>query len=217
MPCVAGMATPYQCLQTRIRNIVSRKRDLRVKAGKGMISAISATAVLMCGLVGLGSQVKIFGTGQAVASEKSNLMEAAIETRRADVDVPSPITAAPVPEAPRRSAPTRVEAGQKTEAVIAQTPDPVTLPFIRKRNLARSDAFPNVKNEETDAPQTPPVQLDEFNPPIVRSRVEPEVTALASRARITATVTVVVVVNEKGDVYEARVRRGHPLLSTQLP
>jgi len=37
-----------------------------VKAGKGMISAISAAALLMCGLVCLGSQVKIFGTEAAV-------------------------------------------------------------------------------------------------------------------------------------------------------
>jgi uncharacterized protein (TIGR03435 family) len=66
MPCVSGMATPYQSLQTRICNIVSRKRDLRVKAGKGMLFAISAAAALMCGFVYLGSQVKIFGTEAAV-------------------------------------------------------------------------------------------------------------------------------------------------------
>jgi TonB family protein len=42
--------------------------------------------------------------------------------------------------------------------------------------------------------------------------VEPALTPVASRARITATVTVAVIVNEKGEVYEARVRKGHPLL-----
>jgi bla regulator protein blaR1 len=66
MPCVSGMASPYQALQARISNILSEERDLAVKAGKGMISAISAAALLMCGIVCIGSQVKIFGTEAAV-------------------------------------------------------------------------------------------------------------------------------------------------------
>ena len=213
LPCVAGMAAPYQCLQARIWNIVSQTRDLRVKAGKGMISAISATAVLMCGLIGLGSQVKIFGTEPASDSEKGKPMEAAIETRQPEFTVHSSSTVPPVPALPRNTAPIRVDAGQKTEAAITQTPAQVNVPIMRMANLARSDSFAAVRSDEAVAPQTSPFQVDEFNPPVIRSRVEPEMTLRASRARITATVSVVVIVNEKGDVYEARIRKGHPLLN----
>jgi TonB family protein len=209
MPCVAGMAAPHECLQTRIWNIVSRNRDLRVKAGKGAISAISAAALLLCGLVGIGSQVKIFGTGQAAASEKDRPIEAG--TSQAGMNVPSPPGAAPAIEAPRRSTHSHVETVQRTVPAIAPT-GRTAVQFTRRTNLARSDSFPTVRNEETDAPRTTPVPLDESTQPVVRSRVEPALTPVASRARITATVTVAVIVNEKGEVYEARVRKGHPLL-----
>jgi TonB family protein len=213
MPCVAGMATPYQCLQKRIWHIVSGKRDLRVKAGKGLIFAISATAALMCGLVCLGSQVRIFGTEPAVAPEKGNFIETPIKTRQVDVTAPSPHPAAPTPEAPRESAPNNSEAVQKTEPTVAPASDQAAIPLIRRTNLARSDSLPALRNEHSDAPQTIPVQLDESNPPVIRSRVEPEITAIASRARLTATVSFVVVVNEKGEVYEVKIRIGHPLLN----
>jgi TonB family protein len=215
MPCVAGMAAPYECLQTRIWNIVSRKRDLRVKAGKRIIIAISATAVLMCGLIGLGSQVRIFGRERESIPEKARLSEAATEARQA-VDMPSLRSTAPVSEAPRGPASTFVKAGKGTKTITAATPGETSVPSIGSTILARSDAFPTMRNEKSDAPQTALVQLDEFHRPVVRSRVEPQIATRALRARLTTTVRVAVVVNEKGDVYEARIRNGHPLLDVSV-
>jgi beta-lactamase regulating signal transducer with metallopeptidase domain len=72
MPCTAGMATPYVSLERRIRSIVSKERDMRVKTNRRTISAIALTAVLLCGFVVIGSQVEIFGLGQASASESAH-------------------------------------------------------------------------------------------------------------------------------------------------
>lgn len=218
MPCVAGMATPYQCLETRIWNIVSKRRDLRVKAGKGMISAIAGTAVLMCGLVAIGSQVKVFGAGQASISGNSKPIGADTKNRRAEFDSRVLPVARPVSKAPDNSrspsSPAPMEGGQRTDVAAAPTLQQGAVTYI---SMARSGAsffaFPTLRNEEADAPQTTPIVLDESNPPVILSRAEAELTPAAKRARISATVTVAVVVNEKGEVYEARVKKGHPLLN----
>jgi beta-lactamase regulating signal transducer with metallopeptidase domain len=72
MPCTAGMATPYVSLERRIRSIVSKERDMRVKTNRRTISVIGLTAILLCGLVVIGSQIEIFGRGQASASGSAN-------------------------------------------------------------------------------------------------------------------------------------------------
>ena len=64
MPCTAGMATPYESLETRIKNIVSKERDMHVKTNKRIISLVALTTVLLCSLVIVGSQLKVFGVEQ---------------------------------------------------------------------------------------------------------------------------------------------------------
>jgi beta-lactamase regulating signal transducer with metallopeptidase domain len=72
MPCTAGMTNPYVSLERRIRGIVSKERDMRVKTNRKAISAIALTAALLCGLVAIGSQVEIFGLGQTFSSGSAN-------------------------------------------------------------------------------------------------------------------------------------------------
>jgi TonB family protein len=79
LPCTAGLGTPYELLETRIRNIVSRRRDLRVKISKRKMLLILLTAVLLCGVVVIGSQVAVFGTAYVPASvQKMNEPKAAL-------------------------------------------------------------------------------------------------------------------------------------------
>jgi TonB family protein len=87
LPCTAGMATPYESLKTRIQNIVSKERDMCVKTNKGMLSAVVVTALLMCGLVGVGSQMKLFGIGQAASSANAKPIEVTVKIQRPDFDV----------------------------------------------------------------------------------------------------------------------------------
>ena len=73
LPCTAGLGTPYELLETRIKKIVSRERDMRVKISKRMMSLIIVTAILLCGVFVIGSQVAVFGVGQASTSgQKAN-------------------------------------------------------------------------------------------------------------------------------------------------
>ena len=72
MPCTAGMANPYVSLERRIRGIVCKERDMRVKTNRRTISVIALTAVLLCGFVVIGSQVEIFGLGQTSSSGSAN-------------------------------------------------------------------------------------------------------------------------------------------------
>jgi TonB family protein len=73
LPCTAGMGTSYELLESRIKNIVSKERDMRVKINKRMMSLILAAFVLFCVVVVIGSQVTVFGVGQtSVAGQKSN-------------------------------------------------------------------------------------------------------------------------------------------------
>jgi beta-lactamase regulating signal transducer with metallopeptidase domain len=72
MPCTAGMANPYVSLERRISGIVSKERDMCVKTSRRTISVIALTAVLLCGLVAIGSQVEIFGHGQTYSSGSAN-------------------------------------------------------------------------------------------------------------------------------------------------
>jgi TonB family protein len=67
-----------------------------------------------------------------------------------------------------------------------------------------------VRNEQADNPQTTPIQLDASNRPVVLSRVEPEYAPNAMWARISGNVRVEAVVNEKGEVYEAKLLTGDP-------
>ena len=64
LPCTAGMATPYEALETRIKNIVSKERDMRVKTNRMTIVLVALATVLLCGLVVAGSPVEIFAAGQ---------------------------------------------------------------------------------------------------------------------------------------------------------
>jgi TonB family protein len=67
-----------------------------------------------------------------------------------------------------------------------------------------------LRNEYAGAPQTNPIRLDASNRPVVLSRVELEYPPEAKWARISGTVRVEVVVNEKGEVYEAKLLSGDP-------
>jgi beta-lactamase regulating signal transducer with metallopeptidase domain len=69
MPCTASMATPYESLETRIKNIVSKERDMRVKANKKVISIVAVATVLLCGLVSVASQVDVFGFEQELTAK----------------------------------------------------------------------------------------------------------------------------------------------------
>jgi hypothetical protein len=62
---------------------------MRVKTDKGMISAVVVTGLLMCGLVGVGSQVKLFGTGQATSSGNAKPIEVTIKNLRPNFDMDS--------------------------------------------------------------------------------------------------------------------------------
>ena len=68
MPCTACMGSPYESLESRIRNIISKERDMRVKTNKRMMALILLTTVLLCVVVVIGSQVAVFGVGQASPS-----------------------------------------------------------------------------------------------------------------------------------------------------
>jgi TonB family protein len=78
MPCTAGMGTPYELLESRIKNIVSKERDMRVKISKRMMSLVLLTSIVLCVVVVIGSQVAVFGVGQASPSgQKANEPQAA--------------------------------------------------------------------------------------------------------------------------------------------
>jgi beta-lactamase regulating signal transducer with metallopeptidase domain len=64
LPCTAGMANPYVLLETRIKNLVSKERDMRMKTNNKTTSIIALSTVLLCGLVVMGSRVEVFGIGQ---------------------------------------------------------------------------------------------------------------------------------------------------------
>jgi len=76
--------------------------------------------------------------------------------------------------------------------------------FVAMPGLAQS-----LRNETADKPQTTPIRPDASNPPVILSRVELEYSPEAMRARISGIVRVQVVVNEKGEVYEAKALIGH--------
>jgi beta-lactamase regulating signal transducer with metallopeptidase domain len=67
--CTAGMANPYVSLETRIKNLVSKERDMSIRANRGIKFMIGFAAILLCGLVAIGSRVEVFGIGQASSSD----------------------------------------------------------------------------------------------------------------------------------------------------
>ncbi len=69
MPCTASMATPYESLETRIKNIVSKERDMRVRANKKVISIVAVTTVLLCSLVSVGSRFEVFAIEQELTAK----------------------------------------------------------------------------------------------------------------------------------------------------
>lgn len=78
LPCTAGLGTPYELLETRIKKIVSKERDMRVKIGKRMMSLIVLATSLLCGVFIIGSQVAVFGVGPAsFTGQKANEPQAA--------------------------------------------------------------------------------------------------------------------------------------------
>jgi TonB family protein len=238
MPCTAGMATPYESLELRIKNIVSKERDMRVKTNKGMISAIVVTAVLLCGLVGLGSQVKVFGVGQASSSGdakpivvdiknigtnfKMDLLQGSVlflegpdnnkyqsSPILVDGDHGSCEFTQPIPQGQYKLVMTTF--ALRADVAIPPTPYPaVALHMNIAPGLISIYADLILRNEKADAPQTTPVRLDEFHQPVVQSRAELEYPPDARWARISGIVKVDAVVNENGQVYEAKLLMGHP-------
>ncbi len=84
-------------------------------------------------------------------------------------------------------------------------------PFIAKiilRYMSRGAAMSC--NNKTEAPKSTPVKLDAYSTPEVLSRIELEYPAWAQWAKLAGRVIIVVVVNEKGEVYEAKITSGHP-------
>jgi TonB family protein len=78
MPCTAGMGTPYELLESRIKSIVSKERDMHVKIGKRMMSLVLLPFIVLCVVAVIGSQVAVFGVGQASPSgQKTNEQQAA--------------------------------------------------------------------------------------------------------------------------------------------
>jgi TonB family protein len=70
LPCTTGICTSYKSLESRIKNIVSKERDMRVKINKRMMSWILLASALLCAVVIIGSQVSVFGVGQASTSRQ---------------------------------------------------------------------------------------------------------------------------------------------------
>ena len=67
--CTADMATPYEPLETRIKNAVSKEREMRVEANIMMILPVAVTTVLFCSLGFVGSQFDVFGIDQESPTE----------------------------------------------------------------------------------------------------------------------------------------------------
>jgi len=238
MPCTAAMATPYESLKTRIQNIVSKERDMRVKTDKGMVSAVVATAVLLCGLVGVGSQVKVFGVGQASSSGKAKPIVVSVKNLDANFDMGplhgSVLTLEAVDNSKYQSTPILINGNQgncdfpdaippghymllsaftyRRDVDIPPTPhEAATLHItISAGGRIAIGADFILRNEDAAAPQTAPVQLDPSQTPVILSRVELEYPPDAKLAKISGTVKVEAIVNEKGEVYEGRLLMGHP-------
>jgi TonB family protein len=238
LPCTAGMATPYESLETRIRNIVSKERDMRVKTNRGMMSALVVTTFLLVGLVGVGSRVQVFGIGQASSFEYAKPIVVDIKSTSTDFNMDLLQGTVLVLEAPDttryQSSPILIEGTQgncefselippgkytllmslfalRNDVAIPSTPHPaVTLHLNIGPGRISIYADLILRNEYADAPQTDPIQLESSNAPAVLSRVELEYPPDAKPAKLSGSVKVEVVVNEKGEVYEAKLLSGHP-------
>lgn len=252
MPCAAGMEIPYQSLKTRIKRIVSKERDMRVKTEKGMISAVVMTALLMCGVVGISSQVRLFSIVQATSSGNAKPIEVTIKNQRPDFDVASIQGSVLVLESVdnRRyqstpiamngnegscEFPDPIPPGQykiiytftyRQDVTIPPTPRsavslhisirpparPVTVGNSTYQQIGGVVAYADIiqRNENADTPRTTPVQLDPSQTPTVLSRAELEYPDDAKFAKISGTVKAEAIVNEKGEVYEARLMMSHP-------
>jgi TonB family protein len=237
MPCTAGMETPYESMKTRIRNIVSKERDMRVKTDKGMVSAVAVTALLMCGLVAVGSQVTLFGIGQAASSGNAKPIAVTIKNLRPEFDMGSiqgaVLILETVDNSKYQSTPIIVSGDQAS----CDFPDPVppgkyTLiyPFTYRQEVTlpptpHRAASLNIsiqpqrvvaiaariqRNAKADSPYTTPIKLDPSQLAVILSRVELEYPPDAKFAKISGTVQAEVIVNEKGEVYEARLMMSHP-------
>jgi TonB family protein len=237
MPCTAGMETPFESLKTRIRNIVSKERDMRVKADKGMVSAVVFAALLMCGLVGVGSQVKLFGIGQATSGSAKPIgvtikflrpnfdmdsirdsvlvLEAALEDRRYQS---TPIVVNgnegscdfpdPVPPGQYKLIYTFT---YRQDVTIPPTPhSAASLHIYIEPERIRAWADIIQRNENAQSPQTTPIKLDPSELPVILSRVDLEYPPDARFAKISGTVKAEVIVNANGEVYEARLMMSHP-------
>jgi TonB family protein len=238
LPCTAGMATPYESLETRIKNIVSKERDMRVKTNRGMLSAVVVTTFLLVGLVSVGSRVQVFGIGQTSYFEYAKPIVVDIKSTSADFNMELLQGTVLVLEAPDttryQSSPILIDGnqgncefpdlvrpgrytllmslfGSRSDVTIPSTPHPAVALHMNigpGRISIYADLI--LRNEYTDAPQTDPVQLEPSNAPAVLSRIELEYPPDAKPAKLSGFVKVEVVVNEKGEVYEARLLSGHP-------
>ncbi len=237
MPCTAGMATPYESLETRIKGIVSKERDMQVKTNKGTISAIAVTAILLCGIVSVGSQVKVFGIGQASSFADAKPVVVKIKNTGANFNLDRLNNSVLVLEAPDGTRyqsspvlatgdtanchfPEPIAPGQyklilsifrlSLGVIIPPTPDKAVTLEINLSNGISIRTPLLVRNERADIPQTDPIKLDASIQPVVLSRAELEYPEDARWAKISGIARVAVVVNEKGEVYEAKLLTGHP-------
>jgi TonB family protein len=238
MPCTAGMATPYESLETRIKNIVSKERDMCVKTNNQVKSLVVLTAVLLCGLVVIGSQVKVFSTGQGSFSEDAKPIVVDIKNIDTDFNMDLLQGTVLVLEASDnrkyQSSPILINGNQGNcefpemvpagnyaliTSIFASRKDVVIPPTPYRVVSLHMNMLPGnisiyadliLRNEKVDMPRTTPIQLDKSTPPVVLSRVALEYPPDAKVANISGTTKVKVVVNEKGEVYEAKLLSGHP-------
>jgi len=99
----------------------------------------------------------------------------------------------------------------RTDVEIAPTPNTFVSLDMKISPSGITIMMPLIlRNERADNPQTTPIRLDASNPPVVLSRVELEYPPDAKWAEISGNAKMEVVVNEKGEVYEANLLACHP-------
>jgi len=231
------MATPYESIEVRIKNILSKERDMRVRTNKGVRFAVLALTAVLCGLVGVSSQFRVFGQASYSADAKPIMVDiknVGTDLKMEMLQGSKLFLRAPETNKLFESSPIVINDNQgscefaepitpgshklmmnmfaiSSDVVIPETPYPA-LPLHITIAPGRVSVFADLvlRNEKVDAPQANPIQLDASNPPIVLSQAELEYPENARWAKISGVVKTEVVVNESGEVYEAKLLMGHP-------